>query len=944
MMHQMFLPRNLRTKLAYAAALGVVLSVALSIGLGGKAHAAAVPTGNFPAMPAEVTDYLANCGYTNNSNAQTAWLSPPGDPSTTADISVNYGQASVPIQYNVAGVVCSAVDHNLISTNTKVVSTSPTVPSLDGQILGYTYGPNQGDVSITSMVFNYGPGGGFTNPGTYTIFAEDKKINYFASLGYQCVVSPGFPASGKPADGNDFGACNSRGGSTLRMNVTINDRPVRGGLFAWGCDLGDFTYAHRNNNTYTVQAGLVGSMQDPDYDWTQVHVYINHVDPNDLNKQVFVGAYDASQYPLTLNGTVIGPGKPPYGTGVPNWHDWFVVPKADLDRFGDAYQHDVFVYGIGRNPDGSMNGNNLELYHQPDGGRASLNSCVPPACTVTITPGSPEVGVSYTAQLNYTYSPGSQGRAIAPLGTMNLNGVQTFAFPSSRTGASHPFGPYVQAGPGSLTANATISQAEFNKPCSSSFNIAAKPYLKVFGNDVAAGGKFMDSPATGTCTPGAKTTAGQPPASIWAFNKKVTSGSGTYYGGASSQFGALALGQIYKFNTAGTRNGLTAPTTPNDLSFGNMINNGGTPTGVTEDNSGYSGMYRCIPDYYSASKDATKNPVILPGGTTIAFGFPQSIPDSSQVVRFVDGDAYINANITFQNTSWSDTSAIPSYYLIAKGNIYIGPNVTQLDGVYIAQPRDDGTKGTIYTCTNGLSLFLAKDIYNNCQKNLTITGSFIANQVKFQRARGTVENSIPNPTPTPASVTTVWSSAGNPGGANCFATPESGSPSWDDNWLCTSQPNFYWAWLPGISASAGYRHAGDSCFSWAPRHHNTGAWLDNAVCWPASTTNPQFSWSSSNDLSKNCTLVYEPADPDTSGTGWMVNSWLCTPKPVAQPYIPFNEGPPATTTGLDGNIAEIFNFSQEMYLAPTPSILDSVIGNTTGSNVYQSITSLPPVL
>jgi hypothetical protein len=228
--------------------------------------------------------------------------------------------------------------------------------------------------------------------------------------------------------------------------------------------------------------------------------------------------------------------------------------------------------------------------------------------------------------------------------------------------------------------------------------IVAKPYVKIFGNDAAVGGKFADKTAT-TCTPGA------------------------------------------------TDKGQSQPNPPSGLSFGNMIATGSSGAyGPAPDYGGLYGTGRCIPNYFSAHSNAGADSRI--GQVTInSVGSPASVPAGPNNVVFVDGNAYIGDNITFANSNgWASISAIPNYYLIVRGNIYIDKNVHALDGVYIAQPSSLGVGGNIYTCTDGFNLIAKSNLYSSCQNKLTITGSFIANQVRYLRTRGTVNNSTPNET------------------------------------------------------------------------------------------------------------------------------------------------------------------------------------------------------
>jgi hypothetical protein len=377
-------------------------------------------TKGYPGHP-----YEGRCTQFNgvdNAAGQGSWVSTDaGNWFNQTAATVSSSTTTLNLNAVFSGVWCVRLSSNVDSTRHRVgsitasggASVSGIAP---GSVIGHGYPGTPYDINgagtggfwpavaveAVPIVLNIPSG---LSPGDHTFYVNMNgvtRINHFSNGSYVCVGGAGQDVTSDP---NNFGIC-APADFSFPVTVTVlppPDRPLDGGLYAWGCDLGDYTYSHRNNNNYTVRAGLLGSMQDPDYDFTQVHVYINHVDPANLNQQFFVGSYDASEYPLTVGGVPIGVGKPPYGGWPPptpyhwpDWHDWFVVPKADLDRFGDVYQHDVFVYGIGRNPDGSTNGNNPEIFHKPDGGRASITGCAQPACSVTINPGSPEVGVSYT--------------------------------------------------------------------------------------------------------------------------------------------------------------------------------------------------------------------------------------------------------------------------------------------------------------------------------------------------------------------------------------------------------------------------------------------------------------------------------------------------------------------------------------------------------------------
>src|SRR5690606_32751320 len=54
-------------------------------------------------------------------------------------------------------------------------------------------------------------------------------------------------------------------------------------------------------------------------------------------------------------------------------------------------------------------------------------------------------------------------------------------------------------------------------------------------------------------------------------------------------------------------------------------------------------------------------------------------------VLYVSGDVVINSNIEYNTSPWGSVENIPNFTLVVDGNIFINRNVTQLDGLYVAQ-------------------------------------------------------------------------------------------------------------------------------------------------------------------------------------------------------------------------------------------------------------------
>lgn len=255
--------------------------------------------------------------------------------------------------------------------------------------------------------------------------------------------------------------------------------------------------------------------------------------------------------------------------------------------------------------------------------------------------------------------------------------------------------------------------------------VVSKPYLKVFGGDVLAGSALETAPAT--CTNNTN-------AQIMSWNKRDAS-----YTGAGVQYAAMALNRIGDFASA-QRAGASA-IAPTDLSFASTTSNA-----ASGNFGGTFGSAPCIKDYYA------DKPAGLPTGSSniSSLGTGQyqitgnttlsgNINPGQKTVLYVDGNVNITGNITYPG-SWT-AGNIPFLLLIVRGNIYIAPGVTGLDGNFVAQ-GNGATGGVIYTCASGFTPpALGGTLYSTCQNKLTVNGSFTANNVEFLRTHGSLRQS-----------------------------------------------------------------------------------------------------------------------------------------------------------------------------------------------------------
>ena len=280
-------------------------------------------------------------------------------------------------------------------------------------------------------------------------------------------------------------------------------------------------------------------------------------------------------------------------------------------------------------------------------------------------------------------------------------------------------------------------------PCTEVHN---EPYVHVFNSDASAGGGWGDS-----CSYLASVAGG-----IKTYNRRL---GANQYSGSGSQFAATArdknstnTGPINGFSGGIMRSTASDPLAP----IGINIRNTGVNLTDTSSGAALGGNFddpkHCVKDYFSgaaASGLSTTGYTGITSGAKLHNG-PVTInganlPDGQNSTVYVNGDVVITNNIVFTGKdTWNDLSKIGSLFIIAKGNIYIGAGVTKLDGVFIAQPLSDGTKGNIYTCANGMSATPPTTNgtwLNTCNKQLVVNGAFVAQHVALQRTLGSLRNS-----------------------------------------------------------------------------------------------------------------------------------------------------------------------------------------------------------
>lgn len=376
----------------------------------------------------------------------------------------------------------------------------------------------------------------------------------------------------------------------------------------------------------------------------------------------------------------------------------------------------------------------------------------PPSISCIITPFAAilEPGDTYTPQLKITHT----GAQYSPSVTINVTvTVDSQTRPKNgivvAQGASQTVGlaPVTLTNAGIFTVSGSVSGTVSAVCAGVSVKVMAKPYLKAYGGDVGAGG--------GLCSAAPDTNA-----TIKTFDRP----NGAGRSGSSSEYAAFAYAAITAsgFYTKSANSSATG----DDLTFANNI---ASPGG------NYSAQPSCEVDYYSTAK-----PSVITSSAAVNGALCASIPIggagvstqydvnpnpagrftldnacggapgiTGKVSIFVNGNVQVNGDITYSNAAVSSPDKLPSFTLVATGNIYIRDSVRNLAGIYIAQ------RGTIYSCaTNFAAPQLAssnpQSVMGICNNQLTVHGAFMAKNIRFLRAQNTLKQSSTDTNPNKA--------------------------------------------------------------------------------------------------------------------------------------------------------------------------------------------------
>ena len=354
----------------------------------------------------------------------------------------------------------------------------------------------------------------------------------------------------------------------------------------------------------------------------------------------------------------------------------------------------------------------------------------------------------------YNVPPGFQA------GDKYCSEVETVAFNDGWIGDGGPDDIVRGTAPDGTVTPSNVPEGPSDTHC---VTINNKSLFKVYNSSVSAGGDFADA-SNQACDGGGQLGG-------WFDNTHSEYGFGS-----SAQLSALALLKITGVASAQT----AATRSPTDLTFANSVATDKTPVGgYSAGLGGDFGLNSTAASHCLTYVKPDAGAVTLPSGdlSTLptarksytydhnltltngagALKVGADTDHTSNVSIFVKGDVYISSNITYNTAGWvmnNNTKTIPSFVLHTNGNIYIAPGVTQLDGLYVAEPKADAsgniitpkTRGAIYTCgTAAYAPVTGTTTHTTCKNQLTVHGSFVAEHVNLMRTYGTMRNEKPHP-------------------------------------------------------------------------------------------------------------------------------------------------------------------------------------------------------
>lgn len=678
-------------------------------------------------IPAYHATMLEGCNGmpSDYSPSYQSWLSAT-NPWSSQSVVVAPGTTSVPLVNHWASAICSTPvvvpESRTRTLGAGVVSGGGSISGAVGNELWITNGGGVGDYRHAAYGFTYNSGTPITTSRTIVINFTHVGIGYITDgRGHTCIAGDERSNLG----GWNFNLCQSYS-YQLSINIIVNNQPPIGNIDIQNC-----------------AGGIQGWAFDPDNPNASidVHIYMDYP----------AGHAWARGFPATANTARADVNQ---AFGISGNHGFSI----DLSRFFDAYPHNIYVYAID-----TGGGNNPQILY---GGLAppTWGPCAVPSCnnTLTLTPGMPQPGESFNALAGFNYTPGAEGWEVNWDMTLTLPGAtpgserqvgwstSTGRFPpwvgvpppSQRRNPAE-FGGFTYPSAGRPAASWTVFNTATGTTlnCSSTggYTVGDRSYLKAFGGEVR----------TGDC----RSDPGEGGVHAW-----VRDDIGANYAGASAQLTVTSLLQVNEFYSASQG----ASPRPKGLTIAN--------TGPGDPSSEYGGgseMDGCITDYFTDTRDPDlgssswsgnveqlnlndgRIQYFNSGNLQIGASGNVTVPIGTQMAVFVEGNVFIRENITYA-TGAENWSQHPYLVIVASGDIRVHPDVTNLDGLFVAQA------GTIYTCAQGINNdYSASAVYGACRNKLTVNGGLIADSIKFLRMNGTVRSATPEELPNSGNIAEV---------------------------------------------------------------------------------------------------------------------------------------------------------------------------------------------
>jgi hypothetical protein len=365
------------------------------------------------------------------------------------------------------------------------------------------------------------------------------------------------------------------------------------------------------------------------------------------------------------------------------------------------------------------------------------------SCTATFTPGPVEQGGQFTPSVRITNNTPSAmsgplrvtirdpgGSPVSGFNNIVVGGAPGTLAPGANTG-NITLASFTASQMGTYTLSAVYNGLTANpSPCGSG-STYNKPYVRIYGSDIAAG-------TSAGCT-NWPTITGNVRGFSGYSDPQFTIGDSTK--GSAAQLGIFSLGTIdtgfpANFSSASLRG--STPTPATGLDFANT--GAGTPGLFTTGRwcpYDYWGNRTAGPAPNTAALNSNANGSYQTAGS-VTIG-TQNINNGKKLVIYVNGNLTLAGNITYPGAGgWNSATQVSSLVFVVNGNINIYSGVTQLDGTYIAQ----GGTGTIKTCTTNTGLdILNANKFAQCNNQLVVNGSLVAQRIKFQRTYGSARDS-----------------------------------------------------------------------------------------------------------------------------------------------------------------------------------------------------------